>query len=83
MNPLADAVLTIPEVAQHLHISRSKVYQLVQAGDMPSVRFGRSVRVLASDLVDWIEVHKAGRPSPSPICQIPAKVGHGVRHVHS
>ena len=36
---------SIPDASEFLSLSRSKVYQLVQAGDIPCKRFGRSVRI--------------------------------------
>jgi len=51
-------LLTIPEVARLLHLSESKVYNML--GDrcpdgIPIKRFGRSVRVSPGDLRRWIE----------------------------
>ena len=45
----------IPEVAEMLTISRSALYVMIQAGDIPVVRFGRSVRISASALHAWLE----------------------------
>lgn len=39
------------EVAVLLGISRSEVYRLIERGDIPAVRFGRSVRVPRG----WVE----------------------------
>lgn len=36
---------SIPEAAKFLILSRAKVYQAIDAGDIPSKRFGRSVRI--------------------------------------
>ena len=52
-------VYTVPEVAEHLKLSKSKVYAMVKAGKIPCIRIGRNVRILESDLVEWIEAkHK-------------------------
>lgn len=37
--------LTVEEAAALLGMSRSKAYQAVRSGELPSVRFGGSVRV--------------------------------------
>lgn len=38
--------LTVPEVAKHLRIPRSRAYELIQGGELPAVRIGeRSIRV--------------------------------------
>lgn len=48
-------LLRIPEVAAELRLARSSVYQLIQTGELPVVRFGRAVRVPRSALESWIE----------------------------
>jgi len=45
--------LRVSESAQALGISRSKAYQLIAAGDLPSVRIGNSVRVPVAELKRW------------------------------
>lgn len=37
--------LTVPEVAAVLRISRGTCYEAVRTGQIPSLRFGRSIRV--------------------------------------
>lgn len=36
---------SIPKAAEFLSISRAKLYQLINSGEVPSRRFGKSVRV--------------------------------------
>jgi excisionase family DNA binding protein len=52
---MAEPIFATPdEVAQVLRVSRSRVYQLIAAGELPSVRFGRrSVRVPLDALRRW------------------------------
>ena len=40
-----DRMLLAPEVAEILNVSVPRVYELVRAGVLPSVRLGRQVRV--------------------------------------
>ena len=47
--------LKVPEVAQILRIARSRAYELVAGGEIPSVRIGRSVRVKRAELDRWLE----------------------------
>jgi excisionase family DNA binding protein len=55
---LLDKLLLRPiEVAELLSISRTKAYELIAAGVLPSVRVGASVRVPAAQLRTWIETH--------------------------
>jgi excisionase family DNA binding protein len=46
--------LKVPEVAQVLRIARSRAYELVAEGEIPSVRIGRSVRVSRMELDRWL-----------------------------
>lgn len=47
--------LKVPEVAEVLRIARSRAYELVQNGEIPAVRIGRSVRVSRKELDRWLE----------------------------
>jgi excisionase family DNA binding protein len=47
--------LKVPEVAEVLRIARSRAYELVGSGEIPSVRIGRSVRVSRKELENWLE----------------------------
>ena len=42
------------EVARLLGISRTKTFQLMASGQLPTIRLGRSVRVPAVALFEWI-----------------------------
>ena len=47
-------LLTAPDVARILNISKGAAYQLIQQGKIPSVRIGRSVRVKDEDLDNFL-----------------------------
>ena len=47
-------LISIPEAAAQLAISRSKAYQLVAAGEMRVIRIGRSARIRREDLTAWV-----------------------------
>jgi excisionase family DNA binding protein len=49
------ALLRVEEAAEILGIGRSKTYALVLSGSIPSVRFGRSVRIPRNRLETWID----------------------------
>ena len=49
------ALLTVPEVAAHLRLSRARVYELLSAGQLPSVRIGRSRRVRRTALAAFVD----------------------------
>ena len=47
------------DVAKFLNISRSLAYRMMQSGEIPTIRFGGSVRVQLSDLEKFIMNHKS------------------------
>jgi excisionase family DNA binding protein len=53
-----EQILTIPEVARYLKISKSKIYYLVQRREIPHIKIGRNVRIRENDLVRWLERHQ-------------------------
>lgn len=48
-------LLTLTQVAERLQLSRWSVYQLIWAGELPSVHIGRSHRVRARDLETYLD----------------------------
>lgn len=42
--------LTVREVATYLRVSTMTVYRLINGGNLPAVRIGKSFRVLEDDL---------------------------------
>lgn len=48
-------LLKSDEVAKILQVSRSFAYQLMQRGEIPSVRIGNTVRVRPGDLQRYID----------------------------
>ncbi len=58
-----EIVYTIPEVAQFLKISKSKVYYLVKRNEIPHIRIQRNVRILHSDLAKWLQLKRSEEPS--------------------
>jgi len=47
--------LKVPEVARIIRVARSRAYELVGSGEIPSVRIGHSVRVSRKELDRWLE----------------------------
>lgn len=52
--PVRKLLLTVPEAGAALSISRSKVYELLESGSIPSVYIGRSRRIRVSDVEDFV-----------------------------
>ena len=57
-----DKLLLRPtEAAEAIGIGRSKVYELLASGELPSIRIGGSVRVPVDALRAWIDRQLAER----------------------
>lgn len=52
--PFPETLLTGEDVSRVLKVSRSLAYQLMRHGEIPTVRFGRNVRVRPEDLNRFI-----------------------------
>ena len=55
LRPMSERLLTVQKVAERLRISLSAVYQAVRTGDLPAVRFGRSIRLSPEEVERWVE----------------------------
>ncbi len=55
------ALLTPPEVAELLHVSRSYAYKLLDKGKLPYIQIGKLRRVHPDDLQIFIKENKASR----------------------
>lgn len=47
-------LLTVNEAAESLGLGRTKVYELISAGQIETVRIGRSVRIPAESLEEFV-----------------------------
>lgn len=54
------ALCTVREAAKVLSVSRSKVYQLMDSGSLPYVKFGKSRRLKFADVERLIEQNTIG-----------------------
>lgn len=57
---------TPAQVAEKLGLGRTTVYQLLSSGRLPAIRIGRSVRVPASALHDWLSKQASGAAGEAP-----------------
>jgi excisionase family DNA binding protein len=53
-DPEQPKLLTVAEIAAELRVSKMTVYRLVHAGDLRSIRIGRSFRVPVKALEDYL-----------------------------
>lgn len=48
--------LTVAEVAELMRVSAMTVYRMVQNGELPAIRFGRSYRIPEAAVVDLVRI---------------------------
>jgi excisionase family DNA binding protein len=53
-------LLRAHEVAKLLALGRTKVYEMLEAGELPVVRIGTAVRVPRGRLLRWIDANTKG-----------------------
>ncbi len=49
------------EVAELIGIGRTKIYEMLARGELPSIHIGRVVRIPVSALNKWVEEQQNGR----------------------
>ncbi len=50
--------LTVLELHNWIGLGRSKAYELIQTGEIPSYRIGRVIRIRRQDVEDWLEKNR-------------------------
>jgi excisionase family DNA binding protein len=53
--PLADALLTVPEVAALLRLTRKGIYALVEGRKIPFIKVSNRVRFRRGDVEAWLK----------------------------
>ena len=61
--------------AETLRIGRTRVYELLAAGVIPSIKLGRSVRVSTDELKKWIAGQRQLAGQDSALRKLPAGPG--------
>lgn len=59
--PEEPLLLRAEEVANLLGLGRTKIFQMLAAGELPALRIGRCVRVPRADLEAWVRSRTARR----------------------
>jgi excisionase family DNA binding protein len=49
---------TVEELQRWLRLGRSKTYELIRTGEVPSYRLGRIVRIRRQDVETWLEQNR-------------------------
>jgi excisionase family DNA binding protein len=61
MEPIERILLKPQETAEAIGCSRSRVYQLIASGELPSIRVGGVARVPVAALKAWVEARLRAR----------------------
>jgi len=64
MSDLDSRYLTVPQVAAELQMDSSAVYKMCKSQQLPSVRFGKSVRIPRLAYERYLQRQEGGRPKP-------------------
>ena len=56
----SDHLLTVKQVAERLATSEKTVRRLIDAGELPTIRFGRNLRITPVDVDRFIASHRCG-----------------------
>lgn len=70
-------MLTVPETARVLRISRNLAYTLIARGEIPAIRFGRVIRVPRAALERRLEVWEHEDVPPSTAEWVPYAIPRG------
>ncbi len=50
-------LMSVEETAEYLAKGKNFVYSLIKSGEIPSIRLGKSIRVLREGLKSWLAVN--------------------------
>ena len=53
-----EGLVPISAVARQLGFSKPHVYNLAKRGELPSIKFGRTVRISPKDLEEYVREHR-------------------------
>jgi excisionase family DNA binding protein len=65
MDPAMERYLKVAEVVERTRLSRSKVYDLLLRGSIPSASIDRTRRVREADLEEWMRAQVENPLSPA------------------
>jgi len=68
---LEPLVLSVPEAARLLGVSRNLAYELVREGRLPHVRLGRRVLIPRVGLEQWLAKEAGLAQPPPPMVSLP------------
>ena len=61
VNTSDDDLLTTRELMAFLNLSRTKIWELVQQGELPAFKLGGDYRYRRSEIVQWLERYRVNQ----------------------
>ena len=58
-------LVRVEEAARLLSLSRSTIYEMMDSGELPSIRRGAARRIPLAALREWVEAHAKDNARPS------------------
>jgi excisionase family DNA binding protein len=58
---MANKILTVSELADHLNVHRITIYRLLKDGSLPGFKIGRVWRFDLDEITNWMAAGKSGR----------------------
>ncbi len=58
--------LTVQEIAREMRVSWKTVVRLIQSGELPAIKFGRSYRILKTDYQEYLKKRSIQPPDTTP-----------------
>jgi excisionase family DNA binding protein len=58
---MANKILTVSELADHLNVHRITIYRLLKDGSLPGFKIGRVWRFDLNEITNWMAAGKSGR----------------------
>jgi len=58
---MANKILTVSELAQHLNVHRITIYRLLKSGSLPGFKIGRVWRFDLDEISNWMASGKSGK----------------------
>jgi excisionase family DNA binding protein len=63
---MTDELLTVPEVAERLRMTRMTIYRWIEEGKLPALQIGKHYRIREADLDEAIETSRVRTESAEP-----------------
>lgn len=54
-------LLTVPDLAKRLRLSRGRTYVLLGRGDIPKIMVGGAIRIDPRDVEEYLDSHRRGK----------------------